>query len=92
MVNTVHALSGSTESRGYNFTTLLGRRNCLEITESLIRVMVDCCFSPLLPYSPVRQANARQEMQPLKAAHTLGDKGDCQTAVACSRETIWIGF
>ena len=34
--------------------TLLGRRNCLEILESLIRETGDYCFSSLLPYSPTR--------------------------------------
>ena len=74
MADTVNALSRFNWNRGYNFTTLLGRRNCLEIIESLIRVVVDYYFFPLLSYSPIRQPNAQQEIQPLKGPHTLGDR------------------
>ena len=74
MADTVNALSRFNWNRGYNFTTFLGRINCLEIIESLIRVVVDYYFSPLLSYSPIRQSNAQQEIQPLKGPHTLGDR------------------
>ena len=85
---TIDALS----SRCHNFNSLLGRKNCLEILESLIRVAVNYYFSPLLPYSLIREPNAWQEIRTFKAAHTLGDKGECPTAEACTIEAIWIGF
>ena len=51
----------SIKNRGHKFTVSLGRRNCLEIIDSLFRVVVHYCFSSLLPYS-IRQPNALQEV------------------------------
>ena len=70
MADTVNALSRFNWNRGYNFTILLGRINCLETIESLIRVVIDYYFSPPLSYSPIRQPNAQQEIQPLTGPHT----------------------